>query len=267
MHNAPQQESHSVQESNTKKRKLEKVKCIKAPPLSVKLMRGDIVGIYDTETISKWDKRVWELSMKFVEIGGSSEQPICSMFERFDHADVDETSLKWHADQRKISTSDVHSLIRNGKSSDTIGHYVTEALRRAKNAHKGTGRLWLCAFNESFDRDAMAQTIGMHNWMDILANEKVHAVLDYKTAIKHVPCLVKKGLNGNKGKQEQIYDIMFNESYSGHQADHDVDALARIVISTSRYITGRVIGRDLTRYREHSLALDEERSKRVKLLK
>lgn len=72
-------------------------------------------------------------------------------------------------------------------------------------------------------------------------------------------------LKGIERKQGEIYDILFNESYSGHQADHDVDALARIVISTSHYITGHVIGRDLTRYRKYALALDEDRSKRAKL--
>jgi len=95
------------------------VKRIKAPSPYQSLSKGDIVCIYDTETISLCDKRVWKLCMKIYKIGEES-QPIVSLFERFAHTDVDETSLKWHADQRKISTSDVDALIRNGRSPDTI---------------------------------------------------------------------------------------------------------------------------------------------------
>lgn len=243
----------------------------KAPPLSARLSKGDIVCIYDTETMSLEDRRVWELCMQFYRVGESDDvaQSILSslsLFERFRHEALDKNDLKWHASQRGLSVADVEAMILAGTPHQRMLRCVTDALAGARAQLRGAKeKLWLCAFNEPFDRDAMSCTAGsMREWMDSLDVGQVHAILDYRNAVKHVPRLVAHGLKGQT-TQQKVYAALFDGAgYEGHQANHDVDALARIVCTTASQIVGRAVGRPLTAYREHALGLERNRSRKRK---
>ena len=230
-----------------------------SPPTPTEALRkGDLICIIDTETVSLSDRRVWEFCLRTHEVGADPNQgdgnndECVHVLEHFAHTISDTSVLEWHAAQRKIPVEEIGAMIRQGAPNPrcALMHCVGEGLGKSRRALKEGGRLWVCAFNEPFDRSAIAHSLGsMEGWVNILQDAGVHAVVDYKSAIKWVARLRAAGYNGSRGKQEDVYFTLFGETYQGHCASDDVGALHRIILETTTEIVGVPIGRRFVDYR------------------